>query len=77
MPQKNLIGMDLNNEMQSVTPSTPSYLSRNNSDTNSTTSSFQTRKQIIDPCSRKKLKSVREKVQQRNNATTTNKNLKK
>ena len=75
-PQKNLIGVYLNNEIQSVTPNIPSDLSQNHSDTTSTASSFQSRKKIINLCSRQKINLAREKEQQRNNAATTKNNLK-
>ena len=59
-----------------LSTSVSSDLSRNNSDATSITSSFQTRKQITNPCISQRLKYVAEAEQQSNITATKNKNVK-
>ena len=49
-PQRSIECMNLNSAMKSASPHTPSDLSRNNSDATSTTSLFQARKSVTNPC---------------------------
>ena len=51
--QKIIAGANLNSAMKSVSPYIPSDLSRNSSDTISTTSSLQARKPVSNPCRKK------------------------
>ena len=65
-PQNIIGGMSLSNSMKWVRPITPSNLSRNNSEASSTACLFQNRKKVINPRSRKRLKSIRDTAQNKN-----------
>ena len=68
--------MNLNIAIKSASPHTPSDLSRNRSDTTSTTSSLQARKSVTNPCRKQNHKSIRDLDQQDKNVAITYENLK-